>query len=201
MRRVTLSVVMLAVFMITAESGSATAQTPVSVLPSTHTWEGTVTSALGSGWSYIAEGPDLASARSIDQVTAIWGGAAGARITVTASIARHPTRSENADAWQGISTLFENELRFETDEKPSLAKGAGGVAVRQCDEVRAAQYAAMPSYGAMTSFYRTLVLCSLSTDVAVFIEIETLEIPSIILPNEIGAIIAAVKDEHATPRP
>jgi len=92
-------------------------------------------------------------------------------------------------------------LRFETDEKPSLAKGAGGEAVRQCDEVRAAQYAAMPSYGAMTSFYRTLVLCSLSTDVAVFIEIETLEIPSIILPDEIGAIIAAVKDEHATPRP
>ena len=53
----------------------------------------------------------------------------------------------------------------------------------------------------MTSFYRTLILCSLSTDVAVLVEIETLEIPSIILPDEIGAIIAAVKNEHATPRP
>lgn len=192
MRRGLLNLVMLLVFVIT--SGSAVAQTPVPVYAPTHAWEDAVSSALGANWSYIAEGPDLASARSVDQVTAIWGGHAGARITVTTSIATHPTRSENTLAWENMTALFEGELRFITDEKKSLSQGAGGDVVGQCDEVRAAQYAALPGYGAVTSYYRTLILCSLSTNVAVLIEIETLEIPSIILlPSEVGVIISAFK--------
>ncbi|MGI8405926.1 MAG: hypothetical protein ACR2OE_14390 [Thermomicrobiales bacterium] len=192
---------LLSVAMIVITSGAAAAQTPIAVFAPTHAWEKAVTSALGPDWVYVAEGPDMAKPRSIDQVSAIWGGPAGARITVTTSIASHPTRSENAEAWQIITALFENELRVKTDEKKSLAQGAGGDVVGQCDEVRAAQYAAVTGYGAMTSFYRTLVLCSLSPTVAVFIEIETLEIPSIILPDEVGAIIGAIKNAPATPAP
>lgn len=192
MRRGFLSVVLLLVLVLT--SGSAVAQTPVTLMP-TQPWMLDIGKALGSDWTFIAEGPDLASAPSIDQISAIWGGASGSRVTVTASIAARPTRSESNAAWEGMNQIFDNTLRSKSDEKQSLSQEVGTLSEERCSDVRAAQYAALTNYGATTSFYRTVVLCSTSAEDAILIDFETLEIPTVALPVEIKTIIAAFPDQ------
>lgn len=174
-------------FMVTSLSTSALAST---VFEPTQPWMKQVSVALGSNWAFVAEGPDLMNSRSIDQISAIWGGPVGERITVTAVFGDHPTRKENADAWDDLNQIFDDALPSSAVEHadPTSTNVAG--APGTCDELRMARFPTMPGYGATTSLNRTLVLCSLSADTAVLIDLESIEIPSVRLPAEFNTVLA-----------